>query len=384
MENLQRKFKFIEITFFFSGIVFYSPVAMLIRTSRGITVSEFLILQAILSFSIFFFELPLGFLTDKIGYKHSMILSSFFILLARFFLLFANSFQFFIVEAILEGIHFAFSSGTISSYVYVVFGEEFYAKKSSVLYNFSNIGFLISTVGFFFINKYININYLIIFTILASIISLIFCFFIPKENSIEEDTIDKDYIIKLLNKTTFQFIILNSLLSLSMILINFFYVVVIQKVGFKSEDIMFLILAYTLFELLCPKIIDIFGEKNLRKNIFLFSVICAMLFFIIPYIDSIIVFVPMIALPVVISVLSFYIDKMENLYVDGISIERRATILSLFSMGANGMDVCFLFASSKFVDNNFSNLFVFISTCFFFVAGLFYFKNIIYRDSSKI
>lgn len=384
MENLQRKFKFIEITFFFSGIVFYSPVAMLIRTSRGITVSEFLILQAILSFSILFFELPLGFLTDKIGYKHSMILSSFFILLARFFLLFANSFLIFIVEAILEGIHFAFSSGTISSYVYVVFGEEFYAKKSSVLHNFSNIGFLISTVGFFFINKYININYLIIFTILASIISFIFCFFIPKENSIEEDTIDKDYIIKLLNKHTFQFIILNSLLSLSMILINFFYVVVIQKVGFKSEDIMFLILAYTLFELLCPKIIDIFGEKDLRKNIFLFSVICAMLFFIIPYIDSIIVFVPMIALPVVISVLSFYIDKMENLYVDSISIERRATILSLFSMGANGMDVCFLFASSKFVDNNFSNLFVFISICFFLVAGFFYFKNIIYRDSSKI
>lgn len=348
-EYIERKFKFIKIMFFFSGIVFYSPVAMLIRTQRGISISEFLILQAILSFSILFFEIPLGYLTDKIGYKHSMILSSIFILLARFFLLFSNSFFLFIIESILEGIHFAFSSGTISSYVYVVFVEEFYAKKSSVLQNFSNLGFIISVIGFFFINKYININYLIVFTIITNILSLLFCFFIPKEKFIEnEDSINKNYILKLLNKKTFEFVILNSILSLSMILINFFYVVIVEKIGFKSEDVMFIIIGYTLFELLCPKIIDIFGEENLRKNIFLFSIISAILFFIIPYINSYFVLIPMLILPVMISVLSFYIDKSENLYVDTISTERRATILSLFSMGANGMDVCFLFISVIF------------------------------------
>lgn len=377
MNTLEKKFKFIEIMFFFSGIVFYSPVAMLIRTQRGISISQFLILQAILSFSILFFEIPLGYLTDKIGYKQSMILSSIFILIARVFLLLSNSFYFFIVEAILEGIHFAFSSGTISSYVYVVFGEEFYAKKSSVLQNFSNLGFIISVIGFFFINKYININYLIIFTILSNIISLVFCFFIPKEKFIEnEDSINKNYILKLLNKKTFEFIILNSILSLSMILINFFYVVIVEKIGFKSEDVMFIIIGYTLFELLCPKIIDIFGEKKLNKNIFLFSIISAILFFIIPYTNSYFVLIPMLTLPVMISVLSFYIDKSENLYVDSISNERRATILSLFSMGANGMDVCFLFISSKFIDNNFSNLFTFISIIFFFVALYFMFQKL--------
>ncbi|KXB44121.1 hypothetical protein HMPREF3188_01346 [Tissierellia bacterium KA00581] len=128
-----KNFKFIEIMFFFSGIVFYAPVAMLIRTGRGISISEFLILQAIVSFSILFFEIPLGCLTDRIGYKYSMILSSFFILVARFFLLFANSFYVFAFESFLEGIYFAFSSGTISSYLYVIFGEENFAKRSSIL-----------------------------------------------------------------------------------------------------------------------------------------------------------------------------------------------------------------------------------------------------------
>lgn len=371
-----KNFKFIEIMFFFSGIVFYAPVAMLIRTGRGISISEFLILQAIVSFSILFFEIPLGCLTDRIGYKYSMILSSFFILVARFFLLFANSFYVFVFESFLEGIYFAFSSGTISSYLYVIFGEENFAKRSSILQNFSNVGFIVSTVGFFFINKYMNIDYLIIYTIFANITSLIFCFLIPKEKSLEEtEEINKNYILKLLNKNTFKFIILNSILSLSTILINFFYVVIIEKIGLKSENLMFVILAYTFFELLAYKIIEIFNEKNLTKNTFIFSTICGVLFLVIPFLKTYVVLVFMVLLPLMLSVLGTYIEKLENMYVDTIKSNKRASLLSIFSMGANGMDVCFLFVSSNIIDNNFSNLFLFVAILFFLVGGYFAFKN---------
>ena len=371
-----KNFKFIEIMFFFSGIVFYAPVAMLIRTGRGISISEFLILQAIVSFSILFFEIPLGCLTDRIGYKYSMILSSFFILVARFFLLFANSFYVFAFESFLEGIYFAFSSGTISSYLYVIFGEENFAKRSSILQNFSNVGFIVSTVGFFFINKYMNIDYLIIYTIFANIISLIFCFLIPKEKSLEEtEEINKNYILKLLNKNTFKFIIINSILSLSTILINFFYVVIIEKIGLKSENLMFVILAYTFFELLAYKIIEIFNEKNLTKNTFIFSTICGALFLVIPFLKTYVVLVFMVLLPLMLSVLGTYVEKLENMYVDTIKSNKRASLLSIFSMGANGMDVCFLFVSSNIIDNNFSNLFLFVAILFFLVGGYFAFKN---------
>lgn len=371
-----KNFKFIEIMFFFSGIVFYAPVAMLIRTGRGISISEFLILQAIVSFSILFFEIPLGCLTDRIGYKYSMILSSFFILVARFFLLFANSFYVFAFESFLEGIYFAFSSGTISSYLYVIFGEENFAKRSSILQNFSNVGFIVSTVGFFFINKYMNIDYLIMYTIFANITSLIFCFLIPKEKSLEEtEEINKNYILKLLNKNTFKFIILNSILSLSTILINFFYVVIIEKIGLKSENLMFVILAYTFFELLAYKIIEIFNEKNLTRNTFIFSIICGVLFLVIPFLKTYVVLVFMVLLPLMLSVLGIYVEKLENMYVDTIKSNKRASLLSIFSMGANGMDVCFLFVSSNIIDNNFSNLFLFVAILFFLVGGYFAFKN---------
>lgn len=371
-----KNFKFIEIMFFFSGIVFYAPVAMLIRTGRGISISEFLILQAIVSFSILFFEIPLGCLTDRIGYKYSMILSSFFILVARFFLLFANSFYVFAFESFLEGICFAFSSGTISSYLYVIFGEENFAKRSSILQNFSNVGFIVSTVGFFFINKYMNIDYLIIYTIFANITSLIFCFLIPKEKSLEEtEEINKNYILKLLNKNTFKFIIINSILSLSTILINFFYVVIIEKIGLKSENLMFVILAYTFFELLAYKIIEIFNEKNLTRNTFIFSTVCGVLFLVIPFLKTYVVLVFMVLLPLMLSVLGTYVEKLENMYVDTIKSNKRASLLSIFSMGANGMDVCFLFVSSNIIDNNFSNLFLFVAILFFLVGGYFAFKN---------
>lgn len=371
-----KNFKFIEIMFFFSGIVFYAPVAMLIRTGRGISISQFLILQAIVSFSILFFEIPLGCLTDRIGYKYSMILSSFFILVARFFLLFANSFYVFAFESFLEGICFAFSSGTISSYLYVVFGEENFAKRSSILQNFSSVGFIVSTVGFFFINKYMNIDYLIMYTIFANITSLIFCFLIPKEKSLEEaEEINKNYILKLLNKNTFKFIIINSILSLSTILINFFYVVIIEKIGLKSENLMFVILAYTFFELLAYKIIEIFNEKNLTRNTFIFSTICGVLFLVIPFLKTYVVLVFMVLLPLMLSVLGTYVEKLENMYVDTIKSNKRASLLSIFSMGANGMDVCFLFVSSNIIDNNFSNLFLFVAILFFLVGGYFAFKN---------
>jgi len=53
-----------------NGLCFYAPVALLVRTQNGISVSQFFVLQMILSISIFLSEIPAGFLSDKIGYKN--------------------------------------------------------------------------------------------------------------------------------------------------------------------------------------------------------------------------------------------------------------------------------------------------------------------------
>ena len=59
----------LNIIFLMNGLVFFSPVALLIRTEAGLSLSQFFILQAILSITIFLFEIPTGKITDIVGYK---------------------------------------------------------------------------------------------------------------------------------------------------------------------------------------------------------------------------------------------------------------------------------------------------------------------------
>ena len=92
-----------------------------------------------MSFGIFIFEIPFGMITDKIGYKNSIIISHFSMLLARIILLFSFSFEFFVLESILEAVGFAFASGTIIGYEYEIIGEENFAVKSSVPVSYTHL-----------------------------------------------------------------------------------------------------------------------------------------------------------------------------------------------------------------------------------------------------
>ena len=71
---------------FLNGLCFYAPVALLIRTQNGISISQFFILQMILSIGIFLTEIPAGYLSDHIGYKNTMLLIARFLLLHPYFI----------------------------------------------------------------------------------------------------------------------------------------------------------------------------------------------------------------------------------------------------------------------------------------------------------
>ncbi|MEI3103119.1 MAG: hypothetical protein V8S97_02675 [Oscillospiraceae bacterium] len=53
------------------GLVFFAPVALLVRTQAGISETQFFLLQALLSGIIALGELPTGHLTDRMGYRRS-------------------------------------------------------------------------------------------------------------------------------------------------------------------------------------------------------------------------------------------------------------------------------------------------------------------------
>ncbi|WP_313960993.1 MFS transporter [uncultured Parvimonas sp.] len=361
MKNFRAKLLCLKGYYFFSALVFYAPVALFIRTSRGVSISEFFILQAILSFFIFIFEIPFGMITDKIGYKNSIVISHFSMLLARIILLFSFCFEFFVLESVLEAVSIALESGTISGYEYEIIGEENFAEKTSVLGNYSTIGFIISTISFYFINNYFEQNFLIIFTIISTFISFLFALFFEKEKIIEKSDNNKFRFKSILNTKLIVFMIFNGIISITFILINFFYVVILQNIKLSENYMTFIILLYSAVGLLSPKIIKIFGETKLKRNLFIFLSASSILFISLISIKNIFVIIPMCCLPMLIGVIEAYFLKVENQYVDKLNEKNRATILSTFSMGANFVDVGFLLVSSKLSETSLDYSFIFIS-----------------------
>ena len=164
---LHNRLFFLNLMSFFGGFVFYAPVSLLVRTRCGITEAQFFLLEAILSVSIFFFEVPCGLLSDRLGYKNTLIAGSCFLFAARLLIFCSDRFWLFAVEAVAEGIASALFSGTFSAYLYEVEPQDF-AENLSKNDNCSNLGFILSSLGFFVLYAYGGIDSLLFFTMLFS------------------------------------------------------------------------------------------------------------------------------------------------------------------------------------------------------------------------
>lgn len=353
----------------FSNLIFYAPVALLVRTVQGITMSQFFILQAILSITCMVFEFPLGVLTDKIGLKKSIVLGQFIMLIARITLFFANNFWIFAIEAFLEGIAFALNSGTVSAYIYNLFGDDNYGNNISKFYNFGTVAFILSTVLFPFINSKFDIRALIVATIIANAISFLISIFLPESE-------DKNYEIENLNLVSnlkmlvknYKFrriILIVSIINLSFLLVNFFYVQILIENGFSENTISPLILAYSAIQLSQPYIVRFLGEKNSWNKIRKLSIIASVFFFALCVVKKSPVIIFMIILPTILTVLGVFIDKIQNNYVDELGLDNyRATILSSFNFFADMFEVVFLLFNSYISSFNYRYIFLFMALLF--------------------
>ena len=131
LQNRIFKMDNLDAVSFFNGLVFFSPVALLVRTQTGISVNDFFVLQALLSICIFVGEIPTGRLSDKLGHRNTLILSQLMLLFARALLLAAfinKSMVLFVIEVFVEGMAACFSSGTQSAYIYSVEPKDTFVK----------------------------------------------------------------------------------------------------------------------------------------------------------------------------------------------------------------------------------------------------------------
>lgn len=342
----------LEIMAFMNGLVFFAPVALLVRTRAGLSLDKFFILQANLSIVVFVFEIPTGKLTDKIGYKNTIVLSECTLLFARITMFVAfvtGNFAVFVTEAFIEGVSACFSSGTMSAYLYQQYDSDEYVVKSARTGNFGTAGFIISTITYAVLYHMFALNGLLIATIISSALGLLFSFGIEKEKRLKKKEVTEKKIKKLgINLENIMIVVILACVSISFILINFFYVDKLETLGISEEWMTAIILGYSLIQMLSEKLLKMIDEKKYLLTFMLGFLVVGAMMIAFGLVDHIFIVIPiMLLLPLAVIVPGYIFDEIENKVIDANGLENyRAEVLSIYNMGVNLVEIIFLFASA--------------------------------------
>ena len=366
---------------FLNGLVFFAPVALLVRTQAGVSEHIFFLLQALLSGVIFLGEIPTGFITDKIGYRKSLILAQVLLLGARSLLLAAfvsRSLALFVVEAVVEGIAACFTSGTGSAYLYALYGENGYLVKTAHAENFGTAGFIISTVAYAGIYKISGMEGLLITTVVMDIIAVVCSFYLRSESSktIIADRKEVQILAVFKNKKAFLFVISLAIFSIAWLLINFFYVVKLENCGLPVEWMSLIILSYSAVQMLAEPILGKLSDgkngKSGREKLPAVTAATAgvafLLFGVVKFRAAVLLL--MLILPLLLNLPEYLLMNLENQFVDEAECgSQRAAMLSVLNMGVNLVEILTLSASAFLTKIGIQWCFVFVG-CFLMVIAL--------------
>ena len=366
---------------FLNGLVFFAPVALLVRTQAGVSEHVFFLLQALLSGVIFLGEIPTGFITDKIGYRKSLILAQVLLLGARSLLLAAfvsRSLVLFVVEAVVEGIAACFTSGTGSAYLYALYGENGYLAKTAHAGNFGTAGFIISTVAYAGIYKISGMEGLLITTVVMDIIAVVCSFFLRSESSktIIANRKEVQILAVFKNKKAFLFVISLAIFSIAWLLINFFYVVKLENCGLPVEWMSLIILSYSAVQMLAEPILGKLSDgKNGKSSRGKLPAVTAatagvafLLFGVVKFRAAVLLL--MLILPLLLNLPEYLLMDLENQFVDEAECgSQRVATLSVLNMGVNLVEILTLSASAFLTKIGIQWCFVFVG-CFLMAIAL--------------
>ena len=366
---------------FLNGLVFFAPVALLVRTQAGVSEHIFFLLQALLSGVIFLGEIPTGFITDKIGYRKSLILAQVLLFGARSLLLAAfvsRSLALFVVEAVVEGIAACFTSGTGSAYLYALYGENGYLAKTAHAENFGTAGFIISTVAYAGIYKISGMEGLLITTVVMDIIAVVCSFYLRSESSktIIADRKEVQILAIFKNKKAFLFVISLAIFSIAWLLINFFYVVKLENCGLPVEWMSLIILSYSAVQMLAEPILGKLSDgkngKSSREKLPAVTATTAgvafLLFGMVKFRAAVLLL--MLILPLLLNLPEYLLMDLENQFVDEAECgSQRAATLSVLNMGVNLVEILTLSASAFLTKIGIQWCFVFVG-CFLMAIAL--------------
>lgn len=351
-----RKFDAYDGMSLFGGLVFFAPAALLVRTQAGVSGTQFFLLQALLSGAIALGEIPAGCLTDRIGYRSSLILSQVLLLAARLMLTAAfmlRSVPLFAAEALVEAAAVCFSSGTDSAYIYALYGEEAYLAKTARSANYGTAGFIISTLGYAGLYQLSGLEGLLMATVLSGAAGAVFSLFLRREPREQQEKQAGGSGWRQLgaifaDRRALLFTALLSAFSVAWLLVNFFYAEKLQECGISPVWMSAVILGYSGAQMLAEPLIRLWGGRSKAKLTASLCLLCGGVLIILGRLRSPWAALPlMLLLPLLLDLSAFYLEERQNRLVDELELGgSRASALSAMNIGVNLVELLSLFASS--------------------------------------
>ena len=169
-QNLQSNIWKYTIASVANKRIFVAILGAYYLTIQGVDAQVIGIITLCASLASFVFEIPSGYVSDKIGHKEALIISRIALLLSSVCFLFASNIALLIVASIFLSIGSAFNSGTASAFMHETLkslGRD--SEYSSVMGKISSIGFGVPIILTVLIPFFVSISYKIPFLVMAII-----------------------------------------------------------------------------------------------------------------------------------------------------------------------------------------------------------------------
>ena len=321
---------------FLQGTVFYASASTIYRLSRGLTMGQFGFISGILSISILILEVPSGILSDRIGHKKTILISTCILAIAKTIFYLADSFSLFLIEAVLEAVSAAGMSGTFSALMYESAGEN-KEKAFGVSAACGSAGLLTAALCFtLFFSE--NLNGAASATAVTHVIAFVIAVFLDDAKT-EEDTKKnesvKELFSEILHHKSILLFIAGTALFMEPIhtVVTFYNQLQYERAGIPMKWFGILYCLMTVLSLssaMLDRMIEHTGRKKLFTILFVIGISIPLLLITTDNVIPSIILLALLALSE--SLFAPLYDLTAN---DAVSTSSRASMLSIFSLFAN-------------------------------------------------
>ncbi|HWR23464.1 MAG TPA: MFS transporter [Feifaniaceae bacterium] len=118
--NEKRNIRLMYAVAALQGMVFYAPVATLYRQAQGVSLFEIALIESVSLALMIVLEIPWGMVTDRIGYKKTLVACNVLYFVSKLVFWKASGFLWFLCERLLLSVVLAGLSGCDTAYLFVL------------------------------------------------------------------------------------------------------------------------------------------------------------------------------------------------------------------------------------------------------------------------